>query len=95
MTLDEVMVFFAAYVLLLLGSMLVVALDGFDLVSTSTAVLTCVGNVGPGLGMVGPAGNFSEFSILSKLVLSFDMLAGRLEIFPMFILFAPRTWKRN
>lgn len=95
MTLDEVMVFFAAYVLLLLGSMLVVALDGFDLVSTSTAVLTCVGNVGPGLGVVGPAGNFSEFSILSKLVLSFDMLAGRLEIFPMFILFAPRTWKRN
>ena len=95
MTLDEVMVFFAAYVLLLLGSMLVVALDGFDLVSTSTAVLTCVGNVAPGLGMVGPAGNFSEFSILSKLVLSFDMLAGRLEIFPMFILFAPRTWKRN
>ena len=95
MTLDEVMVFFAAYVLLLLGSMLVVALDGFDLVSTSTAVLTCVGNVGPGLGMVGPVGNFSEFSILSKLVLSFDMLAGRLEIFPMFILFAPRTWKRN
>lgn len=94
-TLDGVMVFFSAYVFLLLGSMLVVAFDGFDLVSTSTAVLTCVGNVGPGLGMVGPAGNFSEFSVLSKLVLSFDMLAGRLELFPMFILFAPGAWKRS
>lgn len=94
-TLDSVTVFFSAYILILLISTLIVAIDGFDMVTTSTAVLTCIGNVGPGLAMVGPVGNFSEFSILSKLVLCFDMLAGRLELFPMLILFTPRTWKRN
>ena len=87
--------FFSAYIFLLAGSMLLVSLDGFDLVTTSTSVLTCVGNVGPGFSMVGPTGNFSAFSPLSKLVLSFDMLAGRLEIFPMLILLAPSTWKKK
>ena len=61
--------------------------------TTVTSVLTCIGNVGPGLSAVGPMGNFSHFSILSKLVLSADMLIGRLEIFPFILLFSPTTWK--
>ncbi len=94
-TVDSIMVFFSAYVFVLMGSILIVALNGFDLTTTATSVLTCIGNVGPGFGLVGPAGNFSGFSVLSKLVFCFNMLAGRLEIFPMLILFAPRAWKRK
>ena len=60
-----------------------------------TASLTCLSNVGPGLNMVGPSGNFSEFSSFSKFVLSFAMITGRLEIFPMLILFSPHTWIRR
>ena len=60
-----------------------------DLVTIFTAVATCINNVGPGLEIVGPMGNFSAFSPFSKLLLSFDMLVGRLEIFPMLLLFAP------
>ena len=75
--------------------MIIVSLDGFDLITTSTAVLTSISNVGPGLEMVGPIGNFSAFSALSKLVLSFCMLAGRLEIYPMLIMFSKSIWKRS
>ncbi len=99
-TVDEpvvksVSVFFAMYVLIAAISMLLVALDGRDIVTTMTAVLACIGNVGPGLGAVGPYGNFADFSILSKLVLSFDMLAGRLELIPMLMLFSPYAWSRK
>ena len=64
-----------------------------DLVTGFTAVATCINNVGPGLGEVGPAGNFSAFTSFTKLMLSFVMLAGRLEIFPMIMLLAPSTWR--
>ena len=64
-----------------------------DLVTGFTAVTACINNIGPGLGEVGPAGNFSAFTAFTKLLLSFDMLAGRLEIFPMIMLLAPSTWK--
>ena len=84
-----------AYALIHIVSFFIVCLDGFDLTTSFTAVLTCSNNVGPGLGMVGPTGNFSQFSILSKLVLIFDMLAGRLEIFPMLVLLSPDTWSRK
>ncbi len=94
-TADSVSVYFSAYMFVLLGSMLLVALNGFDTTTTATSVLTCLGNVGPGLGLVGPAGNFAGFSVFSKLVFCFDMLAGRLEIFPMLILFTPGVWKRK
>ena len=94
-TADSVSVFFTTYLFVLLGSMLIVSFNGFDMTTTSTSVLTCLGNVGPGLGEVGPVGNFSAFSPLSKLVFCFDMLAGRLEIFPMLILFTPGVWKRK
>ncbi len=82
------------YVSTLLLTALFLSFDGFDLVTNFTASLACISNVGPGLSVVGPAGNFSGFSAFSKLLLSFEMLLGRLEFFPMMILFAPRAWRR-
>jgi len=90
----SVNVYFAAYILIFAISQFLITLDGNDLITNFTAVAATMNNIGPGLGMVGPAGNFSFFSDLSKIVLSFDMLAGRLELFPMLILFAPGTWKK-
>lgn len=100
-TVDEpvvksVSVFFATFMIITAVSMFLVAVfDGKDLITTSTAVITCIGNVGPGLGEVGPYGNFADFSMLSKLILSFDMLAGRLELIPMLMLFSPYAWSRK
>lgn len=94
-TVKSVEAFIIAYLAVILGSFVLVSLDGFDLTSTFTAVLTAISNVGPGFGMVGPAGNFSEFSILSKIVLSLDMLAGRLEIFPLLVLLYSGFGKRK
>ncbi len=87
--------FFLVYVVIFAVSLLIVTLDNFDLTTTFTAVSATLNNIGPGLGMVGPTGSFAEFSVLSKLVMIFDMLAGRLEIFPLLVLFAPASWKRN
>lgn len=86
--------FLVAYVLLFAGSVLIVSLDNLDLTSTFTSVAATLNNIGPGLEAVGPASNFSALSGLSKFVLMFDMLAGRLELFPMLILFSPSTWKK-
>ena len=91
----SVSVFFATYILIAAASMFFVAIDGRDFATTSTAVIACIGNIGPGLGAVGPYGNFADFSVLSKLVLSFDMLAGRLELIPMLMLFSPYAWARK
>ena len=74
---------------------MLVSLDNFDFETTFSAVLTTLGNVGPGMAKVGPMGNFADFSILSKLVLCFDMLAGRLELYPMLALFSPRLWRKR
>ena len=87
--------FFAVYMAIFVVSCLLVSLEQLDLLTTFTAVATCINNVGPGLEIVGPMGNFSAFSPWSKLLLSFDMLVGRLEIFPMLLLFAPSIWKRR
>ena len=81
--------------LLLTLSVLLLSLDGFDLVTTFTSVATCLNNVGPGLEMVGPMGSFADFSAPAKLLLAFDMLAGRLELYPMLALFAPRLWRKR
>lgn len=89
-----VMSYFALYMLIMAVSMLIVSFDNFDLTTTATAVISAFNNIGPGLGKVGPTGSFAEFSNLSKLVLSFDMLAGRLEIYPMLALLMPSVWKR-
>ena len=90
-----VQAYFSVYMLLFAVSWLLLSLDGFDLISTFTALASCINNIGPGLGLVGPTGNFFAFSPWAKLLLSFDMLAGRLEIFPMLLLFAPSLWKKN
>lgn len=88
--------YLAIYALILVSSVLLVSVDNFDFESNVTGVLACFNNVGPGLSTaVGPSGTFADFSIFSKLVLSLDMLFGRLEIMPMLILFAPATWKRR
>lgn len=83
------------YLIIFVLSTMVVAINQFDLVTTFTAVASCLNNIGPGLELVGPMVSFADFSPLIKLVLSFDMLVGRLEIFPMLVLFAPSTWLRN
>ena len=91
--LHSVCVYLATFVLLFCGSVLLVALEGQDLVTTTTAVIATINNIGPGLGQVGPAGNFAMFTGFSKWILIFDMLAGRLELFPLLILFHPALWK--
>lgn len=83
------------YMAILVVSIVFVALDEFSLETNATAVLACLNNIGPGLDVVGPMGNYAAFSWHSKLVLSFDMLAGRLELFPMIMLFTPLAWKKN
>ena len=87
--------YFFAYMLILVLSVLVLSIDGESLVTNLTAVIACFNNTGPGLEAVGPTQNYADFSILSKLVLTLDMLAGRLEIFPILILFKPGAWKRG
>jgi trk system potassium uptake protein TrkH len=86
-------VFFITFVLVFSLSVLMIAIDGNDLVTNFTAVAATINNIGPGLSMVGPTQNFGHFSIFSKYVLMFDMIAGRLELFPLLMLFHPKLWK--
>ena len=88
-------VFISVYVLVFAVSFLLLTLEGFDLVTTFTALAACINNIGPGLEVVGPMGNYAQFSPAAKLLLSFNMLVGRLEIFPMLLLCAPSIWKRR
>ncbi len=84
------------WIVIVIASTLLLALDGYaDLYSDFTATLACIGNVGPGFKAVGPTLSYAGYGSISKILLSFIMLVGRLEIFPMLILFAPRTWKRG
>ncbi|MEA4816855.1 MAG: TrkH family potassium uptake protein [Lachnospiraceae bacterium] len=92
---SSVFVFMFVYCTIVFISILIVALNNFDFETTVTSVLTCINNVGPGFGMVSPIGNFHEFSVLSKIVLIANMLIGRLEIFPMLMIFMPSYWKRG
>lgn len=86
--------YFVWYIFLLMGCTLLISVDGFDITTNFTAALSSLSNVGPGMALVGPAGNYSIFSGFSKLVMSLTMLVGRLEIYPMLLLFRPDTWKR-
>ena len=94
-TLRSANIFLVVYFVLLLTSMLLISVDEFDFSTNFTSVVTVLNNIGPGLNLVGPTQNFSIFSPFSKFVLMFDMLAGRLELFPMMILLMPSTWKRK
>ena len=94
-TIRGVNVFMIAYTAIVTLSILLISLDNFSFETTVTAVIACMNNIGPGLDMVGPTGNFSQFSDFSKLVLCLNMLLGRLEIFPVIMLFAPSTWKQS
>ncbi|MDD4111646.1 MAG: TrkH family potassium uptake protein [Herbinix sp.] len=93
-TVRSVNVFFVVYMIIFASSLLIVSLDNFDFTTNFTAVLATLNNIGPGLEVVGPTGNFSSFSDISKIVFMFNMLAGRLEIFPMLLLFSPSVWKK-
>jgi len=84
----------AAYLIIFAFSILIISIDNFDFTTNFTAIAATINNIGPGLAKVGPVQNFSIFSPLSKIVLIFDMLVGRLEIFPLLILFSPYTWKK-
>ena len=87
-------VYVAAYLFIFAASFFLISLDGFDMVTNFTAIAATLNNIGPGLNQVGPMMNFSGYSNPAKLVMIFDMLAGRLEIFPMLVLFLPDTWRR-
>ena len=87
--------YFAVYVIIIFVSFMVISLDNFSTGTNITAVFACFNNIGPGLEAVGPTCNFSAFSVLSKIVLILDMLAGRLEIFPIVVLFSPNIWRRK
>lgn len=87
--------YLAAYALIIVASFLLISIDGFSTTTNLSAVLACFNNIGPGLEQVGPTCNFGGFSVFSKLVLILDMLAGRLEIFPILILFSKTTWGKR
>ncbi len=98
---NSVMTYLSTYFFIFVGSLLLISIDQSifnqaenTFMTNFTAVLACFNNIGPGLEFVGPTQNFADFSPISKIILSFDMLAGRLELFPMLILFTPSTWKK-
>ena len=93
--LDNTNAYLAAYVIIIFAVFLIISLDGFSIGTNFSAVLCTFNNIGPGFEAVGPTCNFSAYSDLSKLVLSWAMLAGRLEIFPMLVLFSHNTWKKR
>lgn len=94
-TLRATNVYFMTYMVIFAVSVLLVSIENKDLVTNFTAVAATFNNIGPGLSMVGPMANFGHFTDFTKYILMFDMLAGRLEIFPMLLLFCPAVWKRR
>ena len=86
--------YIVCYIALFAASVLLLSFNGYDSTTNFTAVTAAMNNIGPGLSAVGPYSNFGFFSPFSKLVLIFDMIAGRLELFPMLVLFAPSTWRK-
>ena len=94
-TISEILGFFFMYILIFITAILVISLDNMDWETTTTAVAATLGNVGPGFGIVGPMGNYSAFSDLSKIILSLCMIIGRLEIYPILLLGIPSFWKKT
>jgi trk system potassium uptake protein TrkH len=93
--LENTHAYLAAYVVIFIVSVLLISIDGFSTTTNISAVLACFNNIGPGLEAVGPTCNFAGFGVFSKLVLSLDMLAGRLEVFPMLVLLSRATWRNR
>jgi trk system potassium uptake protein TrkH len=92
---ESVQSYFVLYIFIAVICAVIYSFDGFDLLTNFTASITCLSNVGPGLtAVIGPMGNFAGFSNFSKLLMAFEMIAGRLELFPILILFNPKTWKK-
>ncbi len=91
----SVTAFFFTYIMIIVGATLLVSLDGHDFLTTFSAVLATIGNIGPGFSLIGPMGNFSVFSPFSQVILSLCMLAGRLEIFPLLVLVIPTYWRKG
>ena len=87
-------VFFVAYAFIFVLALLIISIDNFDFTTNFTSVVATLSNIGPGLSMVGPVRNFSIYSPLSKMVLTLTMIIGRLEIFPILVLFSRNTWKK-
>ena len=94
-TLKSILIFFFAYVIIIIFSTTIVSLDNFDFTTSFTATLATISNIGPGFEVVGPMGNYADFSNLSKITLIANMILGRLEILPVIVLFSPVIWKRN
>lgn len=88
-------VYFTLYMCVMAVALLLLSFNGLDFETTFTSVVACINNVGPGLGLVGPMGNYAIFTDFSKIVLSFIMLVGRLEIFPILMLFSPSVWRKK
>ncbi|HAP33726.1 MAG TPA: potassium transporter KefA, partial [Lachnospiraceae bacterium] len=93
-TMRMVNVYFMSFILVYVVSLLLISFEGMGITTEFTAIAATINNIGPGFDAVGPTGNYSSFGSFSKIVLSFDMLAGRLEMFPMLILLVPSTWKK-
>ncbi len=91
----SIRVYLAIYVVIYFLSVLLVSVDNFSFETNASAVMAMFNNIGPGFDMVGPAGSFAAFSPFSKCVLMFDMLAGRLELLPLLVLFSLKTWKNR
>lgn len=93
-TVRSIQSYLMMYILIYIASFLILSLDKYDFTTNFTAVMANINNTGPGFNAVGPACNYGGYSVLSKLVLMFDMITGRLELLPMLILFSPSTWKK-
>lgn len=93
--LHGVYVYFIAYIMIFITSIVLISIENYDFSTTFSSVLTCLNNVGPGVGKVGPTSSFYDFSLFSKLVFCFDMLAGRLELFPFLVIFSRSMWKQK
>ena len=91
----NVSVYLIVYVLIIVSATMLISLNGFDFVTNFTSVLATLNNTGPGFSMVGSAGNYAQFSLFSKIVFCFNMIAGRLELYPLLIIFMPRAWRKN
>lgn len=87
--------YLAIYVILFVSVVLLISFEPFDFETTFSAALSCFNNIGPGIGAVGPMGSYANYSVFSKIVLSFAMLFGRLEIYPLLIALTPTTWTKK